>query len=303
MNLVDTLESSNSSLKSSKEAVEDNDETVVRYSNCEMENKESLLQRGDGISGPLEDILLGKSHKTITHYLNARKGKPLFTLKHDVCVTTVAVSPNGNTIVSGDAEGIVYMWNTNTEQSGDEMLFRGYDDHVSSLSGTTEGISLNRLEGHTDQITVVKFSHDGTTLLTGSRDKTVCLWNASTGFFLTVLKGHNGLISSAVFSRDGQTVLIGSHDKKVSLWDSKSGKLRRVLRGHTGPVTSVEFGLDEKTVISSSEDKTVCVWDITVDENMMLSSNLIDQMNEDSEESCCCICCSCCDESSCCSVQ
>jgi predicted NACHT family NTPase len=49
----------------------------------------------------------------------------------------------------------------------------------------------NRLEGHDSVVTSVNFSPDGKTLVSGSWDKTIKLWNGSNGWGLSALMGRS----------------------------------------------------------------------------------------------------------------
>ena len=54
------------------------------------------------------------------------------------------------------------------------------------------------------------FSPDGKRIVSGSRDKTVKVWDAATGQETLTLKGHTGSVSSVAFSPDGKRIVSGS---------------------------------------------------------------------------------------------
>ena len=63
----------------------------------------------------------------------------------------------------------------------------------------------------------VAFSPDGRTLVSGSEDDTLKLWNVSSGRELRTFIGHSDPVTSVAFSPDGKTVLSGSNDKSIKL--------------------------------------------------------------------------------------
>ncbi|OBT60675.1 hypothetical protein VE03_09889, partial [Pseudogymnoascus sp. 23342-1-I1] len=109
---------------------------------------------------------------------------------------------------------------------------------------------LQTLEGHSDAISSVAFSHDSKLLASASYDKTVRVWDTATGTLQQTLEGHSEwLLASA------------SDDKTVKVWDAATGTLQQTLKGHTDAVSSIAFSHDSKLLASASDDKTVKVWD------------------------------------------
>ncbi len=120
------------------------------------------------------------------------------------------------------------------------------------------------LKGHSSDVNSVAFSLDGTTLGSGSDDKTIKLWNLTTKQEVRTLEGHSNWIWTIAFSPDSKTLASGSADKKIKLWNRESGKLIRTLQGHTDGVTSVSFSPNSKTLASgsASKDTKIKLWNL-----------------------------------------
>ncbi|HCF27228.1 MAG TPA: hypothetical protein DEV81_08500 [Cyanobacteria bacterium UBA11049] len=111
------------------------------------------------------------------------------------------------------------------------------------------------LTEHTDRITAVAISPDGQTLVSGSNDKTIKIWQLNTGKLIRSFKGDSGAISSVAISADGNFLAAGSHDtpkSNVKVWNLKTGNLIHTLLGHHKPVNSIAISPDAQILASAS---------------------------------------------------
>ncbi|KIX03991.1 uncharacterized protein Z518_07544 [Rhinocladiella mackenziei CBS 650.93] len=120
---------------------------------------------------------------------------------------------------------------------------------------------LGELYGHRGSVRAVAFSPDGTTIVSGSGDRSVRIWDATTGGQLRVLTGHRYFVNSVAFSPDGTTIASGSGDRLVRIWDAATGTQLWELAGHTDPAYCVAFSPNGTTIASGSVDRSVRIWD------------------------------------------
>lgn len=114
---------------------------------------------------------------------------------------------------------------------------------------------------HSSYVNSVAFSPDGRTIVSGSRDNTLKLWDAQLGTELRILKGHSSYVNSVAFSSDGRAIMSGSLDNTLKLWDAQSGTEIRFLNGYSYVVNSVTISTDGRMIVSGSEDNTLKLWD------------------------------------------
>jgi WD40 repeat protein len=118
------------------------------------------------------------------------------------------------------------------------------------------------LKGHEDRVTSVAISADSQWVVSGSEDKTVCVWDLQTGKQRNLLKGHEAEVTSVAISVDSQRIVSGSGDGTVWVWDTETGEQINTLGGHEEEVTSIAISADSKRIVSGSNDKTVRIWEM-----------------------------------------
>ncbi|MBA2306915.1 hypothetical protein H0W26_02175 [Candidatus Dependentiae bacterium] len=95
------------------------------------------------------------------------------------------------------------------------------------------GRALLKLKKKNYPFNSAEISPNEETILGGSNDGKVHLWDIKTGQKLKTFQTPSGNtifpIISVQFSPDGNTILSGAEDGTVRLWDIKTGKLRILL--------------------------------------------------------------------------
>jgi WD40 repeat protein len=102
---------------------------------------------------------------------------------------------------------------------------------------------------HLHPVNSIDLSPDGGTLISGSVDKTVKVWDLASEQCTATLKGHAEYVASVCFAPDGRTMMTGSFDKTACIWDprdSASAPVRRIA--HSEPVHSVAYSALGDTV-------------------------------------------------------
>ena len=123
-------------------------------------------------------------------------------------ITSLSFSPDGNTLVTGNRNGIIDFIYIHQNTGGPSNIMR-----------------------HTNDVTSVSFSPDGKKLASGSYDYTIRLWEASTGNHLRTIAGHTHLVTNVLFSPDGRTLASATADGTCFLWNITSSQLPEDVNG------------------------------------------------------------------------
>ncbi|KAF8918650.1 WD40-repeat-containing domain protein [Mucidula mucida] len=174
---------------------------------------------------------------------DANTGKELKKFDLHASVISVAFSVNGLKLVSGLDDSLIQIWNATTWEL------------------------LHSLTGHTDAVSSVMFSHDGTWIISTLDDHSIRNQPVA-------LKGHTNAVKFVAFSLDNKHF--------VSIWDGTTAcfaelqnngdyvaclsfsldrEQLQILKDNTNSaITSVVFFPDNIRFVSGSEDGPVMTW-------------------------------------------
>lgn len=115
-------------------------------------------------------------------------------------------------------------------------------------------------EAHEECIYTIQ--HSGKYLVSGSRDKTLRIWDLDTKRLVRPpLRAHSGSVLCLQFDADPEEDLIvsGSSDATVVLWKFSTGQiLQRLRKAHRESVLNVRF--DKRVLVTCSKDKTIKIF-------------------------------------------
>jgi WD40 repeat protein len=208
-------------------------------------------------------------------------------------VTAVALSADGTTLLSGNENGWISVWDVAT---GHPLhLFRKHRGWVHSVAFAPDErnsvLSLGEKErtrggmaklwdsqsgkdqfviGAHSNISAVSLAADGKTLFSGDSHGNVLQWRL--GAKTPHVFAKPGLIPITVcaISPDGKWLLSSLsslQEGRVQIWDAKTGNKLQELSYHA-PLTDATFSPDGKHVLAASRDGTLQLWDISTGANV-----------------------------------
>ena len=160
----------------------------------------------------------------------------LFKLDHGGPVLAVAVSRDGQTIVSGGADQSVRVWDAATGQLKSQMT------------------------GHTGSVHALAFTPDEALVVSAAADRTLRLWDVAGGRQLKQVATTAETVYAIAVHPSGQTVAAGGADRAVHLVNLISGATERTLLGHADFVQGVAYNPAGTTLLSYGYAGHLRIW-------------------------------------------
>lgn len=181
---------------------------------------------------------------------------------HREWVRMVRVSVDGNLLASCSNDQTIRVWTAQGKDTKAEL--RDHDHVVECIAWAPASATQAINEAATaaaggDNKNCV--THVGPFLASGSRDKSVKVWDVGTGLCLFTLTGHDNWVRGIVWHPGGKYLLTASDDKSLRVWDVAHRRCHKSLDAHTHFATSLDFHRTQPYVVSGSVDQTLKVWE------------------------------------------
>ncbi|MFQ5910486.1 MAG: WD40 repeat domain-containing protein, partial [Thermoplasmata archaeon] len=151
-------------------------------------------------------------------------------------VLTLQFSPKGRYLASGSGTDKVDMHNI------PENMIKIWDFQ--------NGSAISSLIGHEDGVLEVKWSPDGSRIVSASDDKTLKMWEETNWTNIVNFTGHAGGVLSVDWSPNGSYLISGSRDYKMRKWNATTGESVDVWEA-PNCVRSVDWHEERNMIVSS----------------------------------------------------
>jgi WD40 repeat protein/class 3 adenylate cyclase/two-component SAPR family response regulator len=193
--------------------------------------------------------------------------------------SAIAFSPDGGFVLTGNTDGIAYLWDVKT--GGEVRKFIGHTSNIIDVAFSPDNqyvltgggdrtmrlwdmetaLELRRIH-FSAYVHAIDVSPDGQWVLTSSHDGCARIWSLNTSPRSLLLNQGAG-ISAVAFSPDGKLIFTGGATGTAQLWDAITGKKVHDFMGHTNLINyGAAFSPDGKYLVTGSWDATIRLWDI-----------------------------------------
>jgi WD40 repeat protein len=199
---------------------------------------------------------------------------------------TVALSANGNRLVSGYRDGALVVWDLALQHPLARPLLGSHKADVTAVAFGPQGKTLVSaaadgtlirwdtdtlrpigapLEGHTSPVGTAAVSRNGDLIASGDGNGAVFLWDV-TGHRAAgpPLRGHGGqVVNRVAFSPDGTLLATGGRDRRLVLWDVGTRQaLGTLFEDPTWSITGAAFSPDGRVLVSGTVNGDITLWDV-----------------------------------------
>ena len=146
----------------------------------------------------------------------------------------------------------------------------------SQLFSQQETLKIIVQSGHYAPVMSIDYSADGKFIITGSKDKTLKLWEVATGREIRTFTGHTKSVTGVKFSPDGSKVVSVSYDQFAIVWSVKTGSQIISFKDSLDEIRNAIFTPDGKQILTpdgkqiltGGHKTNAILWDIKTGKNI-----------------------------------
>jgi WD40 repeat protein len=125
------------------------------------------------------------------------------------------------------------------------------------------------LPGHGGDIYTLLLLKDGQTLVSGSADETIRIWDLQNGAELRKIDAHDSYVNALATTIDEQILMSAGADRKIKFWSIDDGTLIKQLdEAHDSSINTLEVSRNGRILASADADGVIKLWDIRTYELM-----------------------------------
>nr|CCC90716.1 unnamed protein product [Trypanosoma congolense IL3000] len=139
----------------------------------------------------------------------------------------------------------------------------GQSDEVYVLQLVGEGtLNVNCIlrEPHTDTISILAFSPDGSLLASGGLDGVIAIWSTATWELQHSLRELSGELLTLLWHPSGLVLVGGAEDGQAAMWNVKKGSLAMYFAGHSGSVACAAWTPCYKRLVTGGGDGNIAIF-------------------------------------------
>lgn len=240
--------------------------------------------------GPNANTLLSGGDDRTIHIWDIRAEKPVYsTSDQNQRVEAVAFGAGGKLIAAINAAGELSVYNpatkkkllsipvTDSGQAGYGVAFAADEYGIVTAGGDTKpkliagpdpegtragiGQTIRAYTGHSAKVNSLAATPDGKLIVTGSKDKSVRIWDANTNKQLWSFQGHLGQVTAVALRPDGRQAASGGEDGTIRLWPLTTSDEHRAMSEAAAPLWTVAYSPDGSRFATAGADRTIRLYD------------------------------------------
>jgi WD40 repeat protein len=201
---------------------------------------------------------------------------------HAGSVKSLCWNRDGGQVVSGSFDGTARVWDVESGESilgpikvasdVEAVIYSPDETMIATAVPNMQKEFVKVWDAKTGRLvaalkhksTVTCLAWTGGTLISGSLDSSIGMWNTTIWQQVAVLAGHTNAVIDIAISPNGRILASASLDETVRLWTLDNGQPISSPLQHVNVVSCVSFSADGNQLATGCADKNAYSWDISV---------------------------------------